>query len=431
MVFDTYHIIYLITNFFTIVIHYNFMKSFFVERRSNIWICTLSYLGHFGVTSVTYLFVNIPIINLIVNWLMLLLITCNYKSRMENRVLASIYIIIFMAITEIILAAFTGYFHFSFLTEGKYHDSIGIILARLLAYMFSLLFKNFKAFRQNQRVVPSEWAASVFIPVTTMILEVMIIQAENATRKMVLLSLALIFVLNIVAFYLYDSLNQNYDKIAKVTVLEKENELYSRQCEIMQNSTEELQAFRHDMANQFTVIMELMKNKKYDAVEKQISNLSEKTTYNVIYSTTGNIVVDGLINYKLQCALEENIKVHSEIAVPDDLEADTSDIVVIVGNLLDNAIHAILELSKEKRFLSVKIVYSMGRLLIQMINPYCSEVQYQNGEIITTHLDTEHHGFGLKNIEKVVEKYDGYMQITPENHIFKVDILLYLECTNK
>ena len=331
-----------------------------------------------------------------------------------------------MAITEIVLAACTGYFHFSVLKEGNYHDVIGLVLARVTAYMISLMSKNIKSLKQTKQINYLKWSASIFIPVITMLLEVMIIQAEDTTQQRVIIATGLILVLNVVAFYLYDSLTETYSKIEKVHVLEKENELYSRQCEIMQNATEELQAFRHDMSNQFTVISELLQKHRYDLAEQQVSSLSRKTTYSVLYSTTGNVVIDGLINYKLQCAPEANIDVRSEIAVPSDLEMDTSDLVVIVGNLLDNAIYALGELPKNKRSLSVKIVYSMDRLIIQIVNPYLTKIQYQNGEFITSKTNSEKHGMGLKNIAKIVDKYDGYMQITHENQIFKVDILLYL-----
>ncbi len=146
----------------------------------------------------------------------------------------------------------------------------------------------------------------------------------------------------------------------------------------------------------------------------------------MIYSTTGNTVIDGLINYKLQCAANENITVNSEIAVPTDLEVETTDIVTILGNLLDNAIRALRELHPDERSLSVKVVYSQGRLIIQMINPYLTEVEYLNGELVSTQNDKHNHGFGIKNIETVVEKYDGYMEINHENSVFRVDILLYL-----
>ncbi len=423
---QTYQIIYLITNTFNIAILLKFMHTFFDKRISSKIVCVLSYLAHMVITSIVYLFIDIPVLNLIVNWVIMFVIALNYNSSMQNRFMVSTYVLLFMAIPECIVGAFTNYFHFSFFSKAGYDDSLGVILARLLTYMEALLFKNFKTAKNNQKVTIYEWIASIFIPITTMILEVTIIQSDNLSQSNVVLSLILIFILNLIAFYLYDALGNSYTKIAKIAVLEKENELYSKQCEIMQSSAEELQSFRHDLSNQFAVISELLNNEKYDLVKEQISALSEKITYSVIYSTTGNIIIDGLINYKLQCAIIDNIKVNSEIAVPCDLELETTDIVTIIGNLLDNSITAVKELQVKDRTLHIKVVYSNDRLIIQTINPYISEINYENGEIISSKEDKCHHGYGLKNIERVVQKYDGYMEINHTNSLFKVDILLYL-----
>ena len=75
-------------------------------------------------------------------------------------------------------------------------------------------------------------------------------------------------------------------------------------------------------------------------------------------------------------------------------------------------------------------MYNRERLFIQVSNPYLTKVQYENGEIITAKDDKQNHGFGLKNIEKAVEKYNGFMEINHENMTFTVDILLYLSFKN-
>jgi len=54
----------------------------------------------------------------------------------------------------------------------------------------------------------------------------------------------------------------------------------------------------------------------------------------------GNIIIDGLINYKLQNISSENVKIKTEISVPVKLDIETTDIVTILGNMLDNAMTA-------------------------------------------------------------------------------------------
>lgn len=402
------------------------MNTFFEKEKTKRFVCIISYLFYFALTSIVYLFFDIPTLTLIVNWLIIFLITLNYESSMQNRVFVSVNIIFFMSVTEMIVGVCSGYFRFSFFEKGNYHDVMGLMISKISAYMIAIMFQKFKTLKKNEQVSPFEWVASLSIPVTTMILEVMIIQSETITQVGILFSLALGFLLDLTAFYMYDSLALSYSEKARLSVLEKENELYSKQCKLMQKSTEDLQSFRHDLSNQFAVVLELMERKKYDLAQSQIATFTTQLNYSMIYSTTGNTVIDGLINYKLQCAVNDHIKVISDIVLPYDLYINTIDIVTILGNLLDNAISALQEIPESDRKLTLKIVYSKDRLIIHMSNPYKGEIQYQNGEIITSKQDNANHGFGLKNVEKTVDKYDGYLEINTISGIFNVDILLHI-----
>lgn len=426
MLNDTYTLVYLITNFFSIAILHKFMQAFFDKRKSNLFVSSLSYIAYVIITSVLYIMVDVPILTLISNWILIFLITLNYESKIQKKLLIATYILLFMAIVEVAVSVVTGYFHFSQFSEGSYNNCIGLISAKLVTYMVSLLSNHFKSIKMNKTVMKREWAYSIFIPILTLALEIIIIQATNISQGMVLASLAFVLILNIISFYLYDSLSKSYIEHEKLVLLQSENQIYSKQCEMMQATTENLQSFRHDLNNQFSMIAEMIDKKEYEMARNHISTLANVTNNNIVYSTTGNLTIDGIINYKLQFAADKHIKVNTEIAVPSDLDMDITDIVAIVGNILDNAIQAVEECPQEERWIFVKVVFSQDRLIIQAINPYRNEIEYQNGEIISSKKNKDGHGFGLKNVETAVDKYNGFMEISTDNHLFKIDILLYL-----
>ena len=100
------------------------------------------------------------------------------------------------------------------------------------------------------------------------------------------------------------------------------------------------------------------------------------------------------------------------------------DIVTIIGNLLDNAIQAMLK-TKQERILFLKVVFTKGRLIITVRNTFDGKVNYQNGKIITSKKEPDH-GYGLKNIEKALERYNGSMRLDHDATLFSVDALLYV-----
>ncbi len=410
MVFDTYHIIYLLANFFTIFVIYRFMRIFFESRRCNRTLNLLSYLLYFVATSLFYFWFNIPLITLIINLITMFMISLTYEASIQKRIIYVIYMYLFMAVAEIITAAMTGYVYFSVFSQGDYRDSFGVIAVRIVIYGETLLLENIKLTKNGRNIGWIFWLASIMIPVSTLILEVIIANQTNLTKVEAVGSVSLLFAVNIIAFYLYDSLAENYIKKSKLALLQKENELYSRQCEIMQSSTEDLQAFRHDMSNQLIILNHLLEEGKDEEARRQLDQLSRFIKGKVIYSTSGNIIIDGLVNYKLQSVASENIKVETEIVVPKQLNIDIADFVTLLGNLLDNALEALKKVDREQRILTIKIMFSQERLIGRITNTYCGEIYLKDDKILTSKKEKQKHGYGLSNVEKIIKKYNGYIK---------------------
>ena len=430
MVFDTYHIIYLLANFFTIFVIYRFMRIFFESRRCNRTLNLLSYLLYFVATSLFYFWFNIPLITLIINLITMFMISLTYEASIQKRIIYVIYMYLFMAVAEIITAAMTGYVYFSVFSQGDYRDSFGVIAVRIVIYGETLLLENIKLTKNGRNIGWIFWLASIMIPVSTLILEVIIANQTNLTKVEAVGSVSLLFAVNIIAFYLYDSLAENYIKKSKLALLQKENELYSRQCEIMQSSTEDLQAFRHDMSNQLIILNHLLEEGKDEEARRQLDQLSHFIKGKVIYSTSGNTIIDGLVNYKLQSVASENIKVETEIVVPEQLNIDIADFITLLGNLLDNALEALKKVDREQRILTIKIVFSQERLIGRITNTYCGEIHQKDDKILTSKKEKQKHGYGLSNVEKIIKKYNGYMEIDHANWEFRVDFIIYLPQKN-
>lgn len=426
MNFDTYGIVYLISNFFSIFIIRRFAEAFFKKQSNYKIVSVLLYLIYFIITSLAYLKLDIPIIALFINWISIFVIFFTYESTIQKRIVYTTYIIAFMLFPELVIGAITGYFKFSFFSEGNYSSEIGIISTKIITYIEALLFRNYRIRKDSQSVSTSLWISTIIIPLSTLIYECMFVSNDNLTKDKVIASVAMLFIINVTAFYLYDSLTKSYVQQSKLSILETENALYSKQCEIMQSSTEELQGFRHDMNNQFIALSQLIKSEQYVDAERQLSHLTLLTKSKIIYSTSGNVIIDGLINYKLQNALNDRIKVKTEIAVPNRINIETTDLVAILGNLIDNALNALADVPEDRRSLTIKVVFSQGRLIVRTSNPYTGDILCTDGKIVSDKQNSKQHGYGLNNIAKSVNKYKGYMNIDYSSNTFTVDIIMYI-----
>ena len=422
---STYFAAYFITNIFLLVSIHRCMHTFFEERRTNRIICVGAYLLYFFSTSLFYLLFDIPVLTLSINFIALFLISLTYSTDIRKCILCAAFTLLFMLIPEVLVGAFTDYFRFSVFNKGSYSSAVGLIMMRILTYMLAQIVFHIRILRKSQTVSILEWGATFAVPIFTITLQ-SIIAGGDVSKGWFIASAIMILALNVVTFYLYDSLSRNYIKQKEHALLKQENELYSKQCRMMEESTKELQIFRHDLKNRMLGICRYLDAGQLSEADDAIRELSGVMEKNTLRSVTGNLAVDSIINYKLQAAILNDADVKTDIAVPAELEMNVADLSILIGNLVDNALEALQMVPSDQRSLYLKVVVSHNRLILQITNPYVQEVKYENGEIISSKPDSDKHGLGLKSVKRIVEKYEGGIVIHHENHLFSVDALLYL-----
>lgn len=107
----------------------------------------------------------------------------------------------------------------------------------------------------------------------------------------------------------------------------------------------------------------------------------------------------------------------------------TFDLNILVGNLLENAIEAAVR--TDRKYLKVNITFNRGVLKIRMENSFLP-MGAENGErqdrqfFFTTKKEKGQHGFGLKSVEKIVDAYNGTMEVTTQEDVFCVNLVLYM-----
>ncbi len=143
------------------------------------------------------------------------------------------------------------------------------------------------------------------------------------------------------------------------------------------------------------------------------------------YTATGNESVDSLLNYKLQRANEVLDTVEAGISIPEKLTLHTLDLNVVLGNLLDNAIEAAGR-TEEKR-LRVMIKLDKGVLFINIRNSCQGIAGGKLRHLETTKEDASNHGIGLGNVQRIVEKYQGEMEMVCENGSMETDVIMYIK----
>ncbi|MDD4184127.1 MAG: GHKL domain-containing protein [Candidatus Izemoplasmatales bacterium] len=205
---------------------------------------------------------------------------------------------------------------------------------------------------------------------------------------------------------------------AMENLLHKQYEQYN----ISQESIDIINHKYHDLKNQ---IIAIRAEKDTETREKYLEDLENSIKHYEAQYKTGNEVLDTILTSKLITCLDNNINV---TCIADGKLLDfipTMDLCSIFGNALDNAIESVLKIDDlEKRLIKIAIYSKSKLLLIRIENFYLNPLQIYYGNFLTTKKDTRYHGYGLKSIRNIVEKYGGSVSIKTDNNWFRLVILI-------
>lgn len=209
--------------------------------------------------------------------------------------------------------------------------------------------------------------------------------------------------------------------------MEQEKEYYQREAAMTRQKQEFLRQFQHDLKNRLQVLNEIARRGNMVELEDYLWEIEGKYKEQELFSNTGNLIIDSIINCKLQDAAEKGIQVEASIALPTALEVKTDDMVVILGNLLDNAIEACMGIEEEsQRFIRIYIDVLQGQLYLYVLNATAGILKRWGNSYLSTK-DSREHGYGLMRMDRVVEKYHGYLDRQDEEGVFATEVLLPLE----
>lgn len=186
---------------------------------------------------------------------------------------------------------------------------------------------------------------------------------------------------------------------------------------------EEARQIRHDMSNHLRALSVLINSGDYASAEKYINEVSEEINSGKIPALLSRAAPDALIFSKIAQAERAGIEVFTDLRTDYGDRISDYDLCGIFGNLLDNAVRGMAEnIPSCRRKIRLTACRRRDLLCIVCENPFDDGKINDNFE--TTKSDRSNHGYGLKRIKRIAVKYGGDMEISAENGIFTVTVLL-------
>ncbi len=209
-------------------------------------------------------------------------------------------------------------------------------------------------------------------------------------------------------------------------ILQKLNEqlLYESQRD---QSDESLRRFRHDFKNHTIVVNAMLEQGDTEGAKRYFSGISSDISQLLPKHSTGNSIVNSLLNIKSADAAEHSTEIIFDGVIPAE-GIEPKDMCICVGNLLDNAIEACAALSgTEKKTISVSSLIKNNMFLLTVQNPVNAGKKISKNQTpTTTKSDKRAHGIGLRNVRDVAKKYNGTLQLSAENGVFTAELFMEL-----
>jgi hypothetical protein len=204
--------------------------------------------------------------------------------------------------------------------------------------------------------------------------------------------------------------------------------LLDKQYEQYQQSLKNAEAVNqryHDLKH----YIQLLRNENDITKKESYLNELEKSIqqYDSHYKT-GNHVLDILLSQKAQHIIDHFIN-FTCVADGEQLKfMSTLDLLSLFGNAMDNAIENVKNITPtDKRIIKLAVFNQDNLLFIKLENYFTNELNRVNGVFVTTKKDRSNHGYGIKSIQNIIEKYHGSLSITTDNHWFSLMILIPIQ----
>lgn len=312
-----------------------------------------------------------------------------------------------------------------FLPLSKVSKNLGLISGYLvISFLFSTVITLVlrQLFRTHQKLTMAtskrNWLYQFIVPILSIIFAFTVSAIQGQVfgpDYLSVISLLSLIVLSFSSLYFTLHLSQQQHAYYQNKLDKEQLQFQLRETQQSQEEYQRLQSLRHDLKNKHLTLLALLEENPDEAREYLHSltdSISGKQTF---YSK--NPTINFLLNQKLH-DVENEIKLEIDCFVPQELSIQPDILAVILGNCLDNSISACLRLTdKSERRLSLNVRYFQQNLFISINNTFNEQEQ-------EARKTRQRDGWGLRNVDALVQQYQGTIKRFKENSHYRTEILL-------
>ena len=272
--------------------------------------------------------------------------------------------------------------------------------------------------------------AFVAIPILTMMIlyiTVYIMILTNFQSNLIVLlsiiSISMIIIAGIV-WFMIARINKDNEIRTKLLLSEQKADLYEQNIISSNKQIETIKLLKHDMKNNISCIDALLEEKNYNEAHNICRSLTDKYTSIGAIANTENYLFNAVLNVEIEKAKSYGIPVKVNINNSLKMFKNSSDIISLIGNILDNAISYLYKNNVNNNEIQFSTGYEGSYSIIKCKNNILNSVLYNNPLLETDKDDKDNHGKGITIIKNIAHKYNGDVIIKERNREFIITVIL-------
>jgi len=400
------------------------------EKKESLpkWLYLVCYALFALYSDISFWLLGGSLLNILLLYLGSFVLSFLYKTNIKSRVATPLFLFTINILIEMIVWYLIS-LSFNMSTSEHSNDPYTWMLGAILSKTILLFVSNFIRLRfRNKKLFENRnyWLlfVVVFLPTSLIDYLLFILTLDTVDSYISLLaiigSLGLI-VSSFIVMFLYEKFAIQSEIINREQQYEQQLKSQSKHLDdilVMQN---QIKGFRHDIKNHWVALRGYFQRNDYEGGIQYIDEMSDKLIEGEMIDT-GNVALDAIISTKKALAEEKNIEFESTVQIPEKMPIEATDICIIFGNSLDNAIEACEKIKDDTKHIKLSVIFEEDAILCKVSNTISKGKKLS---MKTTKSDKENHGFGLDNIKQALSKYNHVMKIDQTDKEFILSFIIF------
>ena len=384
--------------------------SFFKDGGNKLKLMLVLIVAALLVSSTSYL--SIPQIVRITITVLIYSVSCLFTTKAKP--IPSVFISLFFVVISTLFDALisTGYcavlrISIDVLTQRKITYIVVVTTAKLTAILFYWILFQLRSRGGRQRIKNRYFYLSLLFPATSYLAMYMVFygasSSEDAPLSVAIFGICLA-VANVGILYLISIIEKEAKRETEIALMQKQIDMQMQSYTALELNYRTQRKMTHEFERHIQTLQSLMDRQEYDAANQYVQNIQRNRALKIVSVNSGHPVIDAILNEKHQVAQENDVKFQIEVNDLSNVSIQTDKLVILLSNLLDNALEACFRVNGRKE-IRCKIIYN-GDLYVAVRNT-SQHIEIVDGHIATTKSSATDHGYGIPAIRYVLDELDA------------------------